>query len=188
LRIPQVCHHNRTNHCCKSQSNKQVFFHCELFDTGSKLRLCPYYPVTGAKAVAQRMHLAGERQTSDNLNPDSLLRLALVMYNCTENCQRQSGPYTRWQVVYALHACSFAPQLRGKCSPMHHIVSAFRLVEAQNNSASIRKLLAMGYNPSGTPDRVSCRLHFCQVEAQVNYTSIRITLVVECTCLSFSTI
>jgi hypothetical protein len=49
-------------------------------------------------------------------------------------------------VVYSLHACSFATQHREKCSPMYRIGCAFRLSEAQNNRASIRKPLAMGYN------------------------------------------
>jgi hypothetical protein len=39
------------------------------------------------------------------------------------------------QVVSALPACSFTPQQR----LMHHIVCAFRLVEAQSNCTSIRQ-------------------------------------------------
>jgi hypothetical protein len=56
-----------------------------------------------------------------------------------------ASSYTPWQVVYALHACSFAAQLRLMHLANAPIGSVYRLVEAQNNGASIRKPLAIEY-------------------------------------------
>jgi hypothetical protein len=49
------------------------------------------------------------------------------------------------QVVSALPACSFTPTEVLNARQCPQIVSAFRLVEAQNQSASIRKPLAIEY-------------------------------------------